>query len=69
MNAGLERRGEIVRLVRTLRGGDRPKLSETEFHDISVMPRSCYEPWELYRKPLRVRMGIKLAMEAAIPPS
>lgn len=52
MNAGLERRGEIVRLVRTLRGGDRPKLSETEFHDISVMPRSCYEPWGLYRKPL-----------------
>jgi site-specific DNA-methyltransferase (adenine-specific) len=27
MNAGSERRGEIVRLVRTLRGGDPPKLS------------------------------------------
>jgi hypothetical protein len=72
MNAGSERRGEIVRLVRTLRGGDLPipvfrsaygslepqalslalpgphpalsrrergnKLSETKFHDISVMP-------------------------------
>lgn len=50
MNAGLERRGEIVRLVTTLRGGNHPKLSETEFHDISVMPRSCYEPWGLHRK-------------------
>jgi DNA modification methylase len=62
MNAGLERRGEIVRLVRTLRGGDRPKLSEREFHDISVMPRSCYEPWGLYRKPLsesRVSINLK----------
>jgi site-specific DNA-methyltransferase (adenine-specific) len=44
MHAGLERRGEIVRLVRTLRGGDRLSLSEAEFHDIAVMPRSCYEP-------------------------
>jgi DNA modification methylase len=52
MYAGLERRGEIVRLVRTLRGGDRPKLSESAFSAISVVPRSCYEPWGLYRKPL-----------------
>ncbi|MGH8065708.1 MAG: DNA-methyltransferase [Candidatus Entotheonellia bacterium] len=62
MNAGLERRGEIIRLVRTLRGGDRPKLSEKEFSDISVMPRSCYEPWGLYRKPLtesRVSLNLK----------
>ncbi|MBI4572882.1 MAG: site-specific DNA-methyltransferase [candidate division NC10 bacterium] len=50
--AGLERRGEIVRLVRTLRGGDRPKNAEREFPDISVMPRSCYEPWLLFRKPI-----------------
>jgi DNA modification methylase len=62
MDAGLERRGEIVRLVRTLRGGDRPKLSEREFSDVSVMPRSCYEPWGLYRKPLsesRVSLNLK----------
>jgi hypothetical protein len=52
MNAGLERRREIVRRRRTLCGGDRPKLSDTEFHDISVMPRSCYELWGLNRKPL-----------------
>jgi len=52
MDAGFERRGEIIRLVRTLRGGDRPKLAEKEYDFISVMPRSCYEPWGLFRKPL-----------------
>lgn len=38
--AGFERRGEIVRLVMTMRGGDRPKNAHDEFSDISVMPRS-----------------------------
>jgi site-specific DNA-methyltransferase (adenine-specific) len=52
MGAKFERRGEIIRLVRSLRGGDRPKLAEKEYDFISVMPRSCYEPWGLYRKPL-----------------
>ncbi|MGB7593911.1 MAG: DNA methyltransferase [Terriglobia bacterium] len=52
MGAGFERRGEIIRLVRTLRGGDRPKLAEKEYDYISVMPRSCYEPWGLFRKPM-----------------
>ncbi len=50
--AGLEKRGEIVRLVRTLRGGDRPKGAEEEFPWVSAMPRSCWEPWILLRKPL-----------------
>ena len=50
--AGFERRGEIVRLVRTLRGGDRPKGAHEEFADVSTMPRSCWEPWGLYRRPL-----------------
>jgi site-specific DNA-methyltransferase (adenine-specific) len=50
--AGLERRGEIARLVRTFRGGDRPKGAETEFRHVSTMPRTCWEPWGLYRKPL-----------------
>jgi site-specific DNA-methyltransferase (adenine-specific) len=50
--AGFERRGEIVRLVRTFRGGDRPKGAHDEYPDVSTMPRSCYEPWGLYRKPL-----------------
>lgn len=50
--SGFEFRGEIIRLVRTLRGGDRPKNAETEFPDIVSMPRGCYEPWGLFRKPL-----------------
>lgn len=50
--AGFERRGEIVRLVRTFRGGDRPKGAENRYLDVSSMPRSCWEPWGLYRKPL-----------------
>lgn len=53
--AGFERRGEIVRLVRTFRGGDRPKGAEREFPDVSTMPRSCWEPWGLYRKPISER--------------
>ena len=50
--AGLERRGEIVRLTTTLRGGDRPKAAHDEFPDVSVMPRSMWEPWLVFRKPL-----------------
>jgi site-specific DNA-methyltransferase (adenine-specific) len=49
--AGFERRGEIVRLVQTMRGGDRPKGAEQEFDDVSAMPRSQWEPWLLFRKP------------------
>lgn len=50
--AGFEKRGEVIRLVQTLRGGDRPKGAHDEFPDVSVMPRSCWEPWGLFRKPL-----------------
>lgn len=53
---GLERRGEIVRLVMTMRGGDRPKNAHGEFPDVSVMPRSMWEPWLLFRKPLDGRV-------------
>ena len=49
---GLERRGEIARLVMTMRGGDRPKAAHVEFSDVSVMPRSMWEPWLMFRKPL-----------------
>jgi DNA modification methylase len=56
MSAGLEKRGEIIRLVRTLRGGDRPKNAHKEFHDVSVMPRSAWEPWGLFRKPCEGRV-------------
>lgn len=54
--AGLERRGEIVRLVTTMRGGDRPKGAHEEFVGVSVMPRSMWEPWLVFRKPLEGRV-------------
>jgi DNA modification methylase len=56
MDAGFEKRGEIIRLVQTLRGGDRPKNAHEEFHDVSVMPRSGWEPWGLFRKPCEGRV-------------
>jgi site-specific DNA-methyltransferase (adenine-specific) len=51
-NAGFEKRGEVIRLVQTLRGGDRPKGAEEEFPSVTAMPRSCWEPWGIFRKPL-----------------
>jgi site-specific DNA-methyltransferase (adenine-specific) len=54
--ARFEKRGEIIRLVYTLRGGDRPKNAHDEFPDISVMPKSCWEPWGLFRKPCEGRV-------------
>lgn len=54
--AGFERRGEIIRLVMTMRGGDRPKDAHTEFSEVSVMPRSMWEPWLVFRKPLDGRV-------------
>lgn len=54
--AGLERRGEIARLVMTMRGGDRPKDAHLEFKDVSVMPRSMWEPWLVFRRPLDGRV-------------
>ncbi|WP_297867388.1 DNA methyltransferase [Silanimonas sp.] len=53
--SGLEKRGELIRVVKTLRGGDRPKGAEVEFADVSVMPRSTWEPWGLFRKPISER--------------
>lgn len=58
--AGLERRGEIVRLVTTMRGGDRPKNAHDEFPDVSVMPRSNWEPWLLFRKPMTTTVAANL---------
>jgi len=54
--AGWEKRGEIIRIVQTLRGGDRPKNAHDEFPDVTVMPRSCWEPWGLFRKPCEGRV-------------
>lgn len=49
--SGLEPRGSIVRLVMTMRGGDRPKNAHREFTDVSVMARSMWEPWIVMRRP------------------
>jgi site-specific DNA-methyltransferase (adenine-specific) len=54
--SGLEPRGTIVRLVMTMRGGDRPKNAHEEFRDVSVMPRSMWEPWLVFRRPLDGRV-------------
>ncbi len=59
IEGGLEFRGELIRLVRTLRGGDRPKNAEEEFPDVSSMLRGCYEPWGILRKPIPA--GMKLS--------
>jgi len=56
IDAGFEKRGEIIRLVKTLRGGDRPKNAHDEFADVTVMPRSCWEPWGVFRKPCEGRV-------------
>ncbi len=52
VQGGLEFRGELIRLVRTFRGGDRPKNAEKEFSGVSSLARSCYEPWGILRKPI-----------------
>ncbi len=58
VDGGLEFRGELIRCVRTLRGGDRPKNAEDEFPDVSSMPRGCYEPWGIFRRPIPNGMRI-----------
>ncbi|MBI3977589.1 MAG: site-specific DNA-methyltransferase [Chloroflexi bacterium] len=58
--AGFEQRGELIRLVTTLRGGDRPKGAEQEFSGVSVMPRSHFEPWGIFRKPCEGRVADNL---------
>ncbi|MEX2168962.1 MAG: DNA methyltransferase [Pirellulales bacterium] len=58
IEGGLEFRGQVIRLVRTLRGGDRPKNAEREFPDVSSLPKGCYEPWGLFRNPMPPRMTV-----------
>jgi len=53
---GFEKRGEIIRVVYTLRGGDRPKNAHREFAGVTVMPKSCWEPWGIFRKPCEGRV-------------
>jgi len=58
VEGGLEFRGEIIRLVRTLRGGDRPKNAEDDYPGVCSMPRGCYESWGLLRKPMPANMKV-----------
>jgi DNA modification methylase len=55
-SAGLEIRGSVIRLTMTMRGGDRPKNAHEEFSNVSVMPRSMWEPWVIARKPIEGRV-------------
>jgi len=57
-DAGFEFRGQVIRLVKTLRGGDRPKNAEQEFPDVCTMPRGCHEPWGIFRKPIPNNMTV-----------
>ena len=56
VDSGLEMRGYLARLTMTMRGGDRPKNAHEEFQDVSVMPRSQWEPWVVLRVPLDGRV-------------
>src|ERR1043166_2370541 len=56
LKAQFEKRAEIIRTVYTLRGGDRPKNAHAEFSEVTVMPKSCWEPWGLFRKPCEGRV-------------
>jgi DNA modification methylase len=56
IRARFEKRADIIRTVYTLRGGDRPKNAHDEFTDVTVMPKSCWEPWGLFRKPSEGRV-------------
>ncbi len=51
--SGFQFRGTVARLVRTLRGGDRPKNGHEEYSIVSSTPRSCWEPWLIFRKPFK----------------
>ena len=58
VEGGLEFRGQMIRVVRTLRGGDRPKNAEEEFPDVCSLPRGGYEPWGILRKPMPPKMKV-----------
>jgi site-specific DNA-methyltransferase (adenine-specific) len=55
---GLEFRGQLIRVVRTLRGGDRPKNAEEEFPGVCSLPRGSYEPWGILRSPIPSAMKV-----------
>jgi len=66
--AGFEFRGQIARTVSTLRGGDRPKFAHRTYANLSVIPRSAWEPWLIFRKPCEglVRDNLEKWMTGAL---
>lgn len=60
-SSGFGMRGQVARVVKTLRGGDRPKGAHTVYPEVSVSPRSCWEPWLIFRKPCEGRVRDNLA--------
>ncbi len=58
VDAGFEFRGQIIRLVKTFRGGDRPKNAEKEFPNVCTLPRGSFEPWGIFRKPVPRKMSV-----------
>lgn len=54
-SVGFEVRPALLRLYTSFRGGDRPKGAEQDFPEVCVTPRSAYEPWMLFRKPISER--------------
>ncbi len=63
VGGGLEFRGQVIRVVRTLRGGDRPKNAEEEYPQVCSMPRGNYEPWGIFRKPMPQGMKVSDCLE------
>jgi len=55
---GFEFRGQLIRVVQTLRGGDRHKNAEEEFPNVCSLPRGAYEPWAIMRKPMPAGMKV-----------
>ena len=71
INAGFEKRGEIIRTVTTLRGGDRPKNAHNEFTDITVMPRfllGALGPLSQTHRGSRTRQPEEMENGSAPPP-
>lgn len=58
IEGGLEYRGNVIRLVSTFRGGDRPKNHEEEFPEVCSLPRGNFEPWGIFRKPMPKKMTV-----------